>query len=95
MRGHVCHRGPVQPGCDIVPTQPAPGRVVGGVVAVASEVGHIDPPDERAAAIHDHRLLVVAVQRMLAGVKRTADLGLVHQAVDSLTDLGPRGMKQR
>ena len=88
VRGHVGDRGAAQPGADVVPAQPPPRRVIGGVVAVAAEVGHVDAAHERDPAVDHDGLLVVAVKRMLAGIELTADLRLAHQLLHALAHLG-------
>ena len=47
------------------------------------------------AAIDHHRLLVVAVERVLARIGLAPDLGLSGQGLDRLSHLAPRGMKER
>jgi hypothetical protein len=69
--------------------------VIGGVVAVAAEVGHVDTANERDLAIDHQRLLVVAVKRVLAGIELAADLRLADQPRHALTHLGPGGVKHR
>jgi len=63
--------------------------MIAGVVAVTAQVGHIDPANEGDPTIDHERLLVVAVKRMLAGIKLTPDLRLAHQPRHALAHLGP------
>ena len=60
-----------------VPTSCQPSRRRAGwsrdVEAVAGVVGHVDPADEGDLAVDDHRLLVVAVERVLARIGLAAD----------------------
>ena len=72
----VGDRGAAQARPDVVPAEPAPRRVVARVEPVAGVVGHVDSADERELAVDDHGLLVVAVERMLAGVGLAADPGI-------------------
>ena len=94
-RPHVSHHRADQPSPDIVPPQAPQCSVIAGVVAVATEVRHVDPANERDLAIDHDSLLMVAVKRMLTGIKLTADLRLADQPLHALAHLRPRGMKDR
>ena len=78
---HVGHRRAAQPRADVVPAEPAQGLVAARVVAVSAEVGHVDPADERDLAVDHDRLLVVAVERVLARVGLDADPGLAREGL--------------
>ena len=79
MRGDVGHGRPAQAGGDIVPAELTASMVLLGVETVASGVGHIDPADERQLTVDDHRLLVMAVEGMLAWIAVGLDPGPAAQ----------------
>ena len=64
---------PLEPGGDVMPAEPPLGLVRRGVVAVAGVVGEVDPADERDLAVDHDRLLVMAVERVLARIGLAAD----------------------
>jgi hypothetical protein len=67
--------------------------VIAGVVAVASEVGHVDAADEGQLSVDHDRLLVVAVERVLARITFTADLGLAGQRLQTRAHVLARWVK--
>ena len=62
-----------------MPAEPPARVVLLGVVAVAGVVGQVDPADERQLAVDHDRLLVVAVERVLARVAVGLDPGVARR----------------
>jgi hypothetical protein len=87
--------GAAQACADVMPAEPAPGRMVARVEPVAGVVGHVDAADERDFAVDDHRFLMMAVERVLARIDLTADPRATDQVVDALSHLLARGVKRR
>src|SRR5205085_12160362 len=73
----------------------APGRVVARVEAVAVVGGEVDAADEGDAVVDDDELLVVAVERPLAVVERTADPRPALERLAQLAGLGAGRMEER
>ena len=93
--GDVGDRRALDPHADVVPAELAPGRVAGGVEAVAGLVGQVDAVDERDLVVDDDRLLVVAVDRVLARVAVGLDLRVARQVLDLGLDLLARRVEER
>ena len=91
----VGDRGAAQARADVVPAEPAAGRMVAGVEPIAAVVGHVDAADERDLAVDNDGLLVVAVERMLARIGLAADPGAAGEGRDAVADLLARGMERR
>ena len=91
----VGERGSAQARADVVPAEPAPRRMVARVEPVAGVVGHVDAADERDFAVDDHRLFVMAVERVLARIDLAADPRAADQVVDALAHLLARRVKRR
>ena len=76
-----------------MPAETTPGGVVAGVEPVAAVVGDVDAADECDLAVHHHRLLVVAVERMLARVGLAADPRPARERLDGVANLAAGGAK--
>ena len=92
---HVGHGGAAQPRADVVPAQAPAGGVVARVEAVAGVVGEVDAVDERQLAVDADRLLVVAVERVLARVDLAADARVAREGAHGLAHLRAAGVKGR
>jgi hypothetical protein len=79
----------------VVPAQPPPGRMRIPVVAIAAEVGHVDPTHERELAVDRDRLLVVAVKRMLARIGLALDSRAPGEVLHRLLHLAAGGVEHR
>ena len=64
------------------------------VEAVAAEVGDVDASDERDLAVHHHGLLVMTVERVLAGIGLAADPGPPREHVDGVAHLATGGAER-
>ena len=84
---HVGHRGSAQPRADVVPAQAPPGLVRARVEAVAGVVGEVDAVDEGQLSVDGDRLLVVAVEGVLARVHLAADARAARERPHGLADL--------
>src|SRR5579884_75027 len=69
MRADVTYGRTSRPSSDVMPAEPSLRRMAARVVPVSGKVGHVDAADERQLVIDDDRLLVVAMERMLAGIR--------------------------
>src|SRR5947209_1454471 len=67
--------------------------MVGRVISISTEIGHIDAADERNAAIHDDGLFVMAVEGVLTRVRLAPDPCTPSELLDGVAYLGARGVK--
>ena len=79
-----------------MPAETVPVRMMRMIEAVAAELGQIDAADKGDLVIDDDDLLVVAVDRVLAGVQSALDSGAICEPVpDSAHGLACRRENRR
>ena len=95
MPRHVGDDRPLEPDRGVVPAEAVPARVVVRVEPVTGEARQVDPADERHLLVHDDELLVVTVERPLAGVERHQDPRALDELVACPPHLAPVRVEER
>jgi hypothetical protein len=86
---------PPQPRAHVVPAETPSRRVVARVEAIAGVVGEVDPAREGQLAVDADRLLVMAVERVLAGIGLALDARRARERAHGLAHLGAGGVERR